>query len=121
MRTFLPFGLLLLTTACSGDSQGSDEVCTAEVSSGAWSSCSLADGDPCACDLEISDCSSGATYRIDCEETGSGLLTCDCFLDDVLQDSFELDAVCEQDPPEGDDWVASMNTGCGWDIALPED
>ena len=119
MRILTP-AVLLLITSCADGASGGDETCSAEVASGAYSSCGLPDA-PCTCELEISSCTSDATYRIACEESGDGLLDCDCYLDDVKQDSFELDAVCELDPPRADDWVASMNTGCGWDITMHEE
>ncbi|MCP4810274.1 MAG: hypothetical protein GY913_23885 [Proteobacteria bacterium] len=114
MSRLLALSSLVLLVSCS---QG--ETCTAAVSSGATDPCGGEGEDVCACDLELSSCTTESAYSIDCEDVGDGTIECDCYLDDVLSGSFISDAACESTPPVGHEWVATVNTGCGWEIDVP--
>ena len=69
------------------------------------------------CALTYDSCDSGDTYRVECINDEAGGMDCECFLNSVSVGSFQADALCEFDTPDGAEWEGTVNTGCGFDIS----
>ncbi len=62
------------------------------------------------CDSNLSDCSDGHSYRVNCLYAGNNQMTCVCYRDGAAQNAF---AVALPDCPN----VQIANAGCGWQLS----
>ena len=93
------------------------DACSGVVSSGTIDPCGEGQTFDCECELTYDSCSSGDTYRVECINDNDGGMDCECFLNSVSVGSFQADALCEFDTPDGEEWEGTVNTGCGFDIS----
>ena len=105
---------MAINSACSSGGTSSSSQPTTDTVNCSSGGGSAAAGDvtigASVCDSNLSDCSDGHSYRVNCLYAGNNQMTCVCYRDGAVQNTF---VAALPDCPN----VQIANADCGWQLS----